>query len=154
MHDDERREDIIPTFELRNLKDDPTQNRKGWSFINDPRNQNVLLNGKRWILNRVLNADGLRNEFVEVLKKDSKVVWKLSAAKQYVAKIYSFLERLFLLVHLTSGQPARSTEILSLRYYNTVNGHYRSIFIEDGLMSTVTAYHKGYNIVGLIKIIY
>jgi hypothetical protein len=106
------------------------------------------------MLDRVLNADGLRNEFVEVRKKDSKVVWKLSAAKQYVAKIHSFLERLLLLVHLTSGQPARGTEILSLRHCNTVNGHHRSIFIEGGLLSTVTAYHKGYNIVGSTKIIH
>ena len=106
------------------------------------------------MLDRVLNADGLRTEFVEVRKKDSKVVWKPSAAKQYVAKIHSFLERLLLLVHLTAGQPARGTEILSLRHCNTVNGNHRSIFIEDGLVSTVTAYHKGYNIVGSTKIIH
>jgi hypothetical protein len=29
LHDDEQREDIIPAFELRNLKDNPTQNSKG-----------------------------------------------------------------------------------------------------------------------------
>jgi hypothetical protein len=154
LHDDERREDIIPAFELRNLKDDPTQNSKGWSFIEDPRNQTVLPNGKRWMLDRVLNADGLRTEFVEVRKKDAKVVWKPSSAKEYVAKINSFLERLLLLIHLTAGQPARGTELLSLRHCNTVNGHHRSIFIENGLVSTVTAYHKGYNIVGSTKIIH
>ena len=35
-----------------------------------------------------------------------------------------------------------------------MNGNCRSIFIEDGLVSTVTAYHKGYNIVGSTKIIH
>jgi hypothetical protein len=55
------------------------------------------------MLDRVLNADGLRTEFVEIQKKDSKVVWKLSLAKEYVAKINSFLERLLLLIHLTVG---------------------------------------------------
>jgi hypothetical protein len=78
----------------------------------------------------------------------------VTAAKKYISKIKSFLERLLLLVHITAGQPARGTEILSLRYCNTVNRHYRSIFIKNGLVSTVTSYHKGYNIVGSTKIIY
>jgi hypothetical protein len=154
LHDDEMREDVIPAFELRNLKDDPTQNSKGWSFIEDSRNQNVLPNGKRWMLDRVLNADGLRNEFVEVRKKDSKVVWKLSAAKQYVAKVHSFLERPLLLVHLKLRTTSSWHGSSSLRHCNTVNGHHRNSFIEDGLVSTVTAYHKGYNIVGSTKIIH
>jgi hypothetical protein len=106
------------------------------------------------MLNRVLNADRLQTKFVEIRKKDSKDVWKLSLAKEYVAKINSFLERLLLLVHLTAGQPARSTELLSLRCCNIVNGHYRNIFIKNSLISTVTAYHKGYNIVGSTKIIH
>jgi hypothetical protein len=38
LHDDEGREDVIPAFKLRNLKDDLTQNSKGWSFIKDLRN--------------------------------------------------------------------------------------------------------------------
>jgi hypothetical protein len=76
------------------------------------------------MLDRDSNADGLRNEFVEVRKKDSKFVWKLSAATQYVAKILSFLERLLLLVLSTSGQPARGTKGLSLRHCNTMNGHH------------------------------
>jgi hypothetical protein len=29
LYDDKRREDVIPAFELRNLKDDLTQNSKG-----------------------------------------------------------------------------------------------------------------------------
>lgn len=153
IHDDEERGDVIPTFEMRELKDDPTEITRGWSFCKDPRNKDVLPDGKRWMLDRVLKADSLRAEFVEV-RKDSKVFWKAAAAKKYIAKINSFLERLLLLVHTTAGQPARGTEILSLRHCNTVNGHHRNVFIEDGLVSTVTAYHKGYNIIGSTKIIH
>ncbi|KAL1641222.1 hypothetical protein SLS61_010163 [Didymella pomorum] len=32
INGDEKREDVIPAFELRDLKDDPTQCSKGWSF--------------------------------------------------------------------------------------------------------------------------
>jgi hypothetical protein len=106
------------------------------------------------MLDRVLNADGLRTEFVEIRKEDSKVVWKLSSAKEYVAKINSFLERLLLLIHLTAGKLARGTGLLSLRYCNTVKGHHRNSFIENGLISTVTACQKGYNMVGSTKIIH
>ena len=154
LHEDEKREDVILAFELRDLKDNPAENEKGWSFLKDARNEHVLPSGKRWMLDRILEADWLRTEFVEVRKKDSSVTWKLAAAKRYVAMIDRFLERLLLIIHLTSGQPARGTEILSLRHHNTVNGHHRGIFIEDGLVSTVTAYHKGYNIVGSTKIIH
>lgn len=103
LHDDERREDVIPTIELHDLKDDSTKNSQGWGFVDDPRNGKILLNGKRWMLNRVLNADGLRSEFVEVQKRDWKLLWKRASAKQHTAKIQSFLERLLLLIHVTSG---------------------------------------------------
>jgi hypothetical protein len=46
IHGDEKREDVIPAFELRNLKDDPTESAKGWSFCTDPRNKDILLEGK------------------------------------------------------------------------------------------------------------
>jgi hypothetical protein len=38
LHDDDVQEDFIPAFELPNLKDDPTQNIKRWSFIGDSHN--------------------------------------------------------------------------------------------------------------------
>lgn len=72
VNDDEERGDVIPTFELRDLRDDPTENAKGWSFRKDPRNAGVLPKGGRWMLDRVLGSDTLRAEFVELCKKDQK----------------------------------------------------------------------------------
>ena len=66
----------------------------------------------------------------------------------------AFLERLLVLILLRAGQPARGTEILSLRHANTVNGHHRNVFIEGGMVSTVTTYHKGYSTTGNTKIIH
>lgn len=57
-----------------------------------------------------------------------------------------------MLVHLTSGQPARGTEIISLRHVNTI--HHRNLFVEDGLVAIVTSYHKGYTCTGSTKIIH
>jgi hypothetical protein len=66
----------------------------------------------------------------------------------------AFLERLLLLIHLTGGAPARGTELLSLQAYNTQHGLRRNIFVENGLISFVTFYHKGYSITGSTKIIH
>lgn len=56
IHSDETREDVIPAFKLRDLKDDPTESAKGWNFCKDPRNKHVLPEGKRWMLDRVLST--------------------------------------------------------------------------------------------------
>jgi hypothetical protein len=57
-----------------------------------------------------------------------------------------------LLIHIKSGQPARGTDITSLRHINTV--HHRNVFIEDGLVAIVTSYHNGYTCTGSTKIIH
>jgi hypothetical protein len=57
-------------------------------------------------------------------------------------------------MHMTGGQPARSPEILSVRHCDTVQGGYRNLFIEDGMVVFVTRYHKGYEVKGDVKIIY
>lgn len=72
----------------------------------------------------------------------------------YLQQVDRFLQRPLLLVHFTGGQPLRATELLSLRHSNTVHGRHRSIFIEHGLVCTVTAYHKGYSVSNSTKIIH
>ena len=57
-------------------------------------------------------------------------------------------------MHIAGGQPARGTELLSLQYCNIVHGLQRNIFIENGLVSFVTYYHKGYSIKGSTCIIH
>ena len=75
---------------------------------------------------------------------------------RYLSTVNAFLEQLLLLVHLTGGQPARGTELLCIQHSNAtdVSGGIRNIFIENGLVSFVTYYHKGYSITGTTKIIH
>ena len=65
-----------------------------------------------------------------------------------------FREKLLVLMHFTSGQPARGSEILSIRHSNFIRGGHRNIFVEKGLMVFVTRAHKGYIISGDVKIIH
>jgi hypothetical protein len=99
----------------------------------------------------VLDESWLQQEF---LIEDAKAVWRRKAAEQYLKLADPFLERLLLLVHILGGQPARGTELLSLQLRNTVHGLRRNIFIENGLVSFVTFYHKGYSVSGSTKIIH
>lgn len=105
-------------------------------------------------MDRVLNADWLWEEFLELRKSDSQAVWRASAVDSYLCQVDQFLEWLLLLIHITAGQPGRATELLGLRYKNTVHGRHRSIYLERGLVSTVTAYHKGYSVSNSTKIIH
>lgn len=147
VHPTEIREEIVPPISLKDLKDNPAISAPGWNFLRDPRN--TALHGyERWLLHRVLDEDRLQADFLKRGK------WRRAAIKQYKSRVEAFLELLLLLVHITSGQPARGTELLSVQHCNTVYGLRRSIFIENGLVTFVTFYHKGYSVSGSVNLIH
>ena len=59
-----------------------------------------------------------------------------------------------MLVHITGGQPARGTELLTLRWRNSDRCEMRNVFIEHGLVSFVTSYHKNYSVSSTTKLIH
>jgi hypothetical protein len=155
LHPDESREDVVPHVLLHRLQDDHSNGQKGWNFLKDQRNADQLQEsgGDRWLLDRVLENDWLRDEML-ALSPESQLRWKKKAVQAYFEKVDQFLERLLLLIHMTGGQPPRGTELVGLQHSNTAQGQHRGVFIEEGLIGTVTSYHKGYNITGSTKIIH
>ncbi|GAB7336620.1 hypothetical protein MBLNU13_g10315t1 [Cladosporium sp. NU13] len=151
LHPEENREDVVPPLHLHTVRDNPTVTDNSWNFLQDNRNKASLPDRSTWMLRRVLDNEWLRDEFVST-DTYSKVEWKPKALQGYRRQVDCFLEHLLLLVHLTSGQPARGTEIISLRHVNTI--HHRNLFVEDGLVAIVTSYHKGYTCTGSTKIIH
>jgi superfamily II DNA helicase RecQ len=67
--------------------------------------------------------------------------WHTRLVREYMREVDKFRKLLLFCIHITGGQPARGTEILSLRFKN---GSYRdrNIFIMDGFVTTVTLYNK------------
>jgi len=59
----------------------------------------------------------------------------------HLQRIARFLELLCLAVHLTGGQPARGSELLSIRWRN---GAYqdRNLYVINEQLAVVTRYHK------------
>ena len=70
-----------------------------------------------------------------------------------VSEAIRFQVKLALLVHVTAGQPARTTELLSMRRQNTSNAN-RNIFVEDRMMGFVSQYHKGFYASNDVKIVH
>lgn len=148
---DEAREDVVPVIYLHRLRDNPAVVENGWNFLLDHRNKTLLPCKKGWLLRRVLHFDRLREQFTYP-RHLRQVVWDKQAVRKYLKQIDTFLEGLLLLIHITSGQPARGSEITSLQHTNST--FHRNIFIENGLIALVTSYHKGYTCTGSTKIIH
>jgi hypothetical protein len=154
LHPGEARNNVVPQVFLRRLQDNHSNKAKGWNFLQDQRNADQLQQGSnRWLLNRVLENDWLRDKML-AMSPESQLQWKKKAVQAYFDKVDAFLERLLLLIHMTGGQPPRGTELIGLQHSNTAQGQHRGIFVEEGLISTVTSYHKGYNITGTTNIIH
>lgn len=57
-------------------------------------------------------------------------------------------------MHATAGQLAQAPELLSIQHYNTTNSQRQNIYIKDGMVTFVTAYHKGFHASNNVKIIH
>jgi superfamily II DNA helicase RecQ len=131
------------------LYDDASNDRVGFCFWKDQRN--TSLNGfRRRLLDWVLKTDTLRTTWFD---KDL-YQWRDRPVTQYIACVDKFREQLLVAIHLLGGQPARTTELLSVRHTNTSYGGLRNIIIQHKMVCFVISYHKGYGISGQAKVIY
>jgi RecQ family ATP-dependent DNA helicase len=140
----------IPSVPWESMRDNPTDERPGWSFLKDHRTR-MPVDGERWLFERVGRDASIRNRF---MKPGTRSGVDREAVERYMGRVIEFREKLAVLMHMAGGQPARGPEILSVRHSNTVKGGHRNIFIEDGMVVFVTRYHKGYNVSGDVKIIH
>nr|GFC73079.1 hypothetical protein [Tanacetum cinerariifolium] len=143
---------LVPVIELSSLKDSPGILTPGHSFFRDERNSAALTTGGyRYMLNRIRDSPKLHRRF---FLDEKTLTWDPNALQAYIKLTYQFLESLLLLIHLTGGQPARGTELLTLRWRNSSYGHVRSIFADNGMLTFVTAYHKNYSASNTSRIIH
>ena len=152
-----------PVFDLTRLVDQPANRSIGWCFIEDERNG--LGRFRQFLTARILAAPSLRAEFFRKGAENgaegavadlgrAPPLWRTDRVKRYLALETQFLTRLGVLALILGGQPPRGTELTSIRPRNTLKGGTRNIFLEGGLISLVTLYHKGYSMGGTTKTIY
>jgi hypothetical protein len=140
----------VPSVPWESIRDNPTDERPGWSFLKDQRTR-MPVNGEQWLFERVGQEASIQNQFI---KPGSQLGVDRQVVERYMDQVVEFREKLAVLIHISGGQPARGPEILSVRHSNTVQGGHRNVFIKDGMVVFVTLYHKGYNISGDVKIIH
>jgi superfamily II DNA helicase RecQ len=150
----------LPAVEWDRMNDNPAELRSGWNFLQDPRNTFGGVNGVSWLATRIVQEKKLRREFVNTdasrlsLAAGDGVVWVKKRVDQYQRAMRLFREHLLVAMHMTGGQPARGTEVVTTTYRNQPNGQSRGIFAEDGLLVYVTMYHKGIGHSGKAKVIH
>jgi hypothetical protein len=117
---------------LDKLQDDVTWTRRGVSFVDNA--NNGLQDKREWMIKRTL-AD------VRGRKMRKQGEWSRLVVRKYLRKVDLFRELLLFCVHVTGGQPARGTEITSIRFRNGFQQD-RNVFAIQGHMVVVTRYHK------------
>ncbi|KAL8685459.1 MAG: hypothetical protein Q9218_007746, partial [Villophora microphyllina] len=133
----------LPKIPWSRLRDDPTRDGMGHSFVEDERN-GWATDDRLWLAQRLLR----RGEF-----RTRGVVRDRAWTAEWEQCIVEWRELFLILVHITGGQPARGPEIMSIRHRSSGLGEGRNVFIENGLVTTVTRYHKGYSLSGNVKVI-
>lgn len=146
---DERRTNT-PPVRIEALQDDPSNSVPGWNFLQDPRNKHIC-HTQDWLIKHI------------ALDKQRQAMFKLrgpegrpnkSGINTYIDRVKVLLHKLLVLVHVVGGQPARGTEILSVRHSNTVTGKHRNVFIIHGMVAFVPRYSKGSRHTGRPKVIH
>jgi superfamily II DNA helicase RecQ len=143
----------VPGIDWDNMVDNPTENRVGWSFLDDERNR-FEVDGKWWLYKRMFTEQRVRQRFTIEPSEGGRPVIRKEIAAQYQRHVEQFLVLLLLLFHLCGGQPGRAPEILGLRWKNSRQGGVRNIIVENAMVAFVTGYHKGYRNSGNVKIIH
>jgi len=136
-------------FPVDQLNDNPSESKPGYSFIENESTK-LPVEGKRWLFYRIIMDEFRGHEFVH---EGDGARWKEDQVKAYMRSIRQFKEKLLVLIHISRGQPARATELLTIRHCKTRNGGRRNNFRgwEDGVRD---GYHKGYSVGGSTKIIH
>ena len=119
------------------LKDDLTNILDHYSFITSPNNSLIkdrvcLLQG--FMVNRVM-----RSFFT--WRMNGEVLWERKACIEWLKRCKKLLEMLAVLCHLLGGQPARASELATLRGRNSVDEQ-RGVYWVNGTVMLLAMYTK------------
>lgn len=139
--------DDLPAIPWDKLRDSTSNETPGHNFLDA--NPTVFSDSAVWLMTRIYRE---RPEFLDT--KHENVRFNADWLKTWLNAVTRFEELLLVLVHMSAGQPARAPELLSLRHVNTPNGGLRNVLIENGLVTLITGYHKGYTASLKRKVVY
>nr|ACP42044.1 TLH5 [Pyricularia oryzae] len=127
----------FPAINWAGLHDDQSDEAYGYSFLRDERNE-WPVDGKTWLMGKISQQIELKRAWAGTEASP----FSGEQVRRYERSVERFREQILLLMHITGGQPARGTEIIGLRMWNTGGGGTRNVFVDNGLISFVVLYHK------------
>lgn len=81
--------------------------------------------------------------------------WNTDAVVEYLRTVKKLKEKGIVLKYLSGGALGRSTELISIQYENGKHARsQRGIFMDNGMLSFVTSYHKGFSTSQSMKVVY
>ncbi|PNP44455.1 hypothetical protein TGAMA5MH_03801 [Trichoderma gamsii] len=151
----------LPAIAWDDVYDDNSNDEVGYTFIKDGRNAPWVEKGRGYVKRQLVQSRKRRKAWLRRPEANDQQAgqplrhpYKEKTAREYGRSLDRFREKLLILMHMVSGQPARATEILTVRVENTANGGPRNIFASHGQMCFVTAYHKNFQQSDQVKIIH
>ncbi|RGP76773.1 hypothetical protein FSPOR_6, partial [Fusarium sporotrichioides] len=142
----------IPTIPWGKLQDNANDSTLGYSVV-DSVHEAAGEDSKMWLISRIWKTPELRARWFPSSTTASAPP-SIRVLSSYLEVVDQLLEHLLLLIHLSAGLPARSTEILTIRHRNTAAGGLRNIFIDRGLVMIVIGIHKNLSQSQRLKIIH
>ena len=91
-----------------------------------------------FMINRITRIEEFRSRFFHGSREGS---WNMDECKKYLQQADEFLTLIAVLIHLSSGQPARTPEFLGMTYRNTHSG-VRNLFIYKNTIAIRTEHSK------------
>ena len=104
----------------------------------------------------MLRDPRLRRRFIDTstLESDRRPYWRPAAIQRYFGEVVRFKKDVLVLVQISGGGVARSSELITVQYRNSSTSERRGIYVTNGMVHFVTGYHKGYRNSAKPKIIY
>lgn len=136
---------FLPKLDLGKLRDNQAETKAHWSFLRHSSNKTLFQDQRHHLLTRIAADPDLRERFH--LNNDVSR-FKKSEVGDYLDRVEVFRRQLCILIQLSWGQPARSTELLTIMHRNDIDGSMRGVFIDNGQVGLVTTYHKAQSING------
>ena len=122
------------------IHDEPRSKEPGYSFASDARNRWSSGDAKT-LVHHVLITDHLYRRFC-FQTQQGRMLWQSVACLDQMRQIYNIQERLSIAIMLSSGQPARGTELASLLYANIPGGSIRNVFVLFNMLLLRGSYNK------------
>ena len=125
-------------WQLFDAEDDMTEIVKDYCFVSAPRN--ACSKQRSALLDSFLD-NAVTDSFFTKGRNGAIVLWRKNKCIEWLKRCKSLLEKLMILCHLLGGQPARATEMATLRWQNVTHER-RGVYWVNGSIMLLAIYSK------------